>query len=100
PVRGVMMPQPLVELRGRADEVRHHALGVIVAGVIAAALVSWLVSGYMSRRLQGVSEAARAMADGGRDMRVQRPAGLDPRELSELSEAFNAMAEQVERSSH
>ncbi len=97
---GVMVPQPLAELRGRADEVRHHALGVFVAGVIAAALVSWLVSGYMSRRLQGVSEAARAMADGGRDMRVQRPAGLDPRELSELSEAFNAMAEQIERSSH
>ena len=37
---GVMVPQPLAELRGRADEVRHHALGVIVAGVIAAALVS------------------------------------------------------------
>ena len=95
-----MAPQPPAEWRGRADKKRHHALGVIVAGIIATALVSWLVSGYMSRRLRGVSEAARAMADGGWDMRGERPAGLDPRELSELSEAFNAMAEQVERSSH
>ena len=78
---------------------RHHALGVTVAGVIATVLMSWLVSGYVSRRLQGVLEAARAMAGGGWDMRGERPAGLDPRELSELSEAFNAMAEQVERSS-
>ena len=95
-----MVPQPLAELRGSADEVRHHTLGVTVAGVIATVLMSWLVSGYMSRRLQGVLEAARAMADGVLDMRVERPAGLDPRELSELSEAFNAMAEQIERSSH
>ena len=36
---GVMVPQPLAELRGSADEVCHHALGVIVAGVIATALV-------------------------------------------------------------
>lgn len=95
-----MVPQPLAELRGSADEVRHHALGVTVAGVIATVLMSWLVSGYVSRRLRGVLEAARAMADGVLYMRVERPAGLDPRELSELSEAFNAMAEQVERSSH
>ena len=49
-----MVPQPLAELRGSADEVRHHTLGVTVAGVIATVLMSWLVSGYVSRRLQGV----------------------------------------------
>ena len=59
-----MVPKPLAELRGSADEVRHHALGVTVARVIATVLMSWLVSGYVSRRLQGVLEAARAMADG------------------------------------
>ena len=50
----VMVPQPLAELRGSADEVRHHTLGMTVAGVIATVLMSWLVSGYVSRRLQGV----------------------------------------------
>ena len=49
-----MVPQPLAELRGSADEVRNHTLGVTVAGVIATVLMSWLVSGYVSRRLQGV----------------------------------------------
>ena len=73
---GVMVLQPLAVLRGSADEVRHHALGVTVARVIATALMSWLVSGYVSRRSQGVLEAARAMADGILDMRVEQPGHL------------------------
>ena len=53
-----------------------------------------------------VTPVAGRFGSGSRDGR-RRPvyaggaAGrIDPRELSELSEAFNAMAEQIERSSH
>ena len=59
---GVMVPQPISELKVRAEKVRNYAFGVIVAGVVAAALVSWLVSGYMTRRIQAVSNAARFSA--------------------------------------
>lgn len=96
---GVMVPQPLSELEARASEVRRHALGVIIAGFLAAAIVSWLVSGYMTNRIHAVSRAARAMADGDHEVRVRPSTRLDPRELAELSETFNAMAEQIKRSS-
>jgi hypothetical protein len=38
---GVMIPQPIAELRARADGVQRHTLGVIVVGFIAAALAAW-----------------------------------------------------------
>jgi len=97
---GVMVPQPLSELEARASEVRRHALGVIIAGFLAAAIVSWLVSGYMTKRIHAVSSAARAMADGDHEVRVSPSTRLDPRELAELSETFNEMAEQIKRSSN
>jgi signal transduction histidine kinase len=95
----VMVPQPLSELEPRASEVRRHAFGVIIAGFLAAAIVSWLVSGYMTNRIRAVSRTARAMADGDHEVRVSPSTGLDPCELTELSETFNEMAEQIKRSS-
>jgi len=48
PKWGVKVPQPLSELEARASEVSCHALGVIIAGFLAAAIISWMVSGYMT----------------------------------------------------
>ena len=89
---GVMIPQPLAEQRARADAVQRYALGVIIAGVLAAALLSWFLSGYLARPVLTVVNAAREMAAGVRSVRVPSISKAAPRELKALRETFNAMA--------
>jgi len=95
---GVMIPQPVPELRARADAVQRYALGVIVAGVFAAALVGWILSGYLTGPVRAVVGTAREMTAGDRAARVPALKGIVPKEFKELSQAFNAMAESVESS--
>ncbi|MDA1099302.1 MAG: ATP-binding protein [Proteobacteria bacterium] len=89
---GVMIPQPLSELRARADAVQRYALGVIAAGVLAAAILSWFLSGYLTRPVLAVVNTAREMAGGVRSVRVPAINKAAPRELKALRETFNAMA--------
>ena len=51
---GVMIPQPFAELQNKAAAVRNHALGVILLGLLVAAVVSWFVAGLITAgRLMG-----------------------------------------------
>ncbi|NQV85188.1 MAG: HAMP domain-containing protein [Rhodospirillales bacterium] len=95
---GVMIPQPVPELRARADAVQRYALGVIIAGVIASALVSWILSGYLTGPVRAVVATARNMTAGDRSARVPDLKGIVPQEFKELSQAFNTMATSVEGS--
>jgi len=94
----VMIPQPVPELRTRADSVQRYALGVIIAGVIAAALVSYILSGYLTGPVRAFVSAARDMTAGDRSARVPLLKGGAPQEFKELSQAFNTMAKSVEDS--
>jgi len=90
---GVMIPQPMSELHARADTVRRYAFGVIIAGVLAAAILSWFFSGYLTRPVLAVVNAAREMAAGVRSVRVPSISKAAPHELKALRETFNAMAD-------
>jgi signal transduction histidine kinase len=72
---------------------------VLVAGGIAAVIVIVVLAGYLSRRLthplQTVSDAARQLGAG--DLGARARGGAD-RESAELAEAFNSMAERLQRS--
>ena len=96
---GVMIPQPVAELREKAESVRRSALGVVALGFAAAAAVSWVLSGYLTRPVQAVAEAAKKMAGGDRSARVRSIGWHEPRELREMELSFNAMAAAIDASS-
>ncbi|MBI2584331.1 MAG: PAS-domain containing protein [Rhodospirillales bacterium] len=92
---GVMVPQPIEELEGRAGGVKRIAVALVVAGLIVASVMSWIVSGLLVRPIEAVVRTARGIADGNLESRVPRPIGLAPHEFAELASAFNAMARDI-----
>ena len=56
---GVMVPQPMEELKERANDVIRAALTLIVLCLFAAALISWVLSGLLVRPLEAVVRAIR-----------------------------------------
>ncbi len=73
-------------------------LSLLVAGllaILAVVVVALLLSSRLTRPLQGVAAAARRLGHG--DLGARATGGPD-RESNELADAFNAMAERVQRS--
>ena len=84
----------------RADRgfLRVFNLSLVVAGVLAVlavVVIALLLSARLTRPLQGVAAAARRLGHG--DLGARAEGGPD-RESHELADAFNAMADRVQRS--
>lgn len=84
----------------RADRafLRVFNLSLLIAGllaIVAVVAVSLLLSSRLTRPLQGVAAAAQRLGHG--DLTARAEGGPD-RESQELADAFNAMAERVQRS--
>lgn len=94
---GVMIPQPLSEIRRHADEAAYYALLIGAAGLVFAAMVSWFLAGYFTRPIGAVVAASQRMTGGDLEARVARDGGLQPREAVELADAFNIMAAEISR---
>jgi signal transduction histidine kinase/ActR/RegA family two-component response regulator len=92
---GVMVPQPIAELRMRAAQV--NRLAMIVAGVAfaAAALLSWLLASYLARPVRLVAGTAEAVLAGDDSVSVPEFRGLVPHEVSRLRGAFNTMLDDL-----
>ncbi len=96
---GVLVAQPVDELRERADKVGRSALIVVAAGMLAALLIGFVVAFYMTRPLRAVSRAARRMAAGNAEARTHVSEGFFvPEEVRDLQVSFNVMADAMERS--
>ncbi len=96
---GVMVVQPVDELRERATRVSRSALIVVGVGMLAALAIGYLVAFYMTQPLRAVSQAVRRMAAGNTEARTRVSTGfLVPEELRDLQTSFNVMAEAMERS--
>ena len=93
-----MVPQPMSELEAKADNAKIFALITILAGLLVASALSWIISGLLTRPVKAVAEAARTMAAG--DLRARVPRFWRPRELSDLASSFNDMATTLEDSVH
>jgi len=94
---GILITQPRDELFAKAREVRTAATTISFVGLLAAALLSWLLAKYIARPLQSIGGAAGAIAHG--DMAVRAPSfsPIVPRELHELSGSFNHMVDELSR---
>jgi signal transduction histidine kinase len=93
---GVMIPQPFEELRDEAGRIRSQAIAIAIAGLIIALVIGWALSRYLAQSLSKVVVAARKMARGDLEARVDLDSGLLPKELRTLGGAFDAMAENVD----
>jgi two-component system, OmpR family, sensor kinase len=81
-----------------SSQVRRSTLGLIGLGVAALALgllVAWLLAGFLTRPLRGLTAAARRVAAGDLDARATE-AGA--REHREVAHAFNDMTERLSQS--
>jgi len=96
---GVMVAEPVEELRRKAMAVNRSALTVVALGMAAALIIGALVAYFMTRPLRAVSRAARRMAAGDAEARTPVSRGyLVPDEVRDLQTTFNTMAEAMERS--
>lgn len=94
---GVMVPQPFVELEEAASGVRKVAVVLALIGILAAAVIGWLLSKYMAAPIVAVSKAASDVAAGGLLTRVPELSVHSPHELRVLAKSFNRMVTQLEQ---
>jgi signal transduction histidine kinase len=88
---GVMVPQPISELRRRASQVNEMATVIALVSFGGAALLAWLVALYLARPVRSVAATAEAVLDGNDEVAVPEFHGLVPREIRQLGAAFNTM---------
>lgn len=94
---GVMIPQPVAELKLRAKNSQQHAIDGVVSGGILAALLSWLLAGYLTKPVLKVVDTARQFSMGVQGARVPRNKSPVPKELKDLAETFNSLADSVDQ---
>jgi diguanylate cyclase (GGDEF)-like protein len=97
---GVMVPQPLSELRAKAGEDSQATLLVFLMGLGLSAVIALAVSGCVRGGVARVAGAAARMTSGEDGVRVPPGSGLCPSilEIDSLGERFNVMAERIETS--
>ena len=94
---GVMVPQPISELRRRASIVNQMATIITVASLVSAALLSWLIALYLARPVRVVALTAEAVLEGNDEVSVPEFRGAVPREIRRLGLAFNTMLDDLRR---
>ena len=92
---GVMVPQPLQELRRRANQVNHFA--IVIAGVsfALAALLSYLLALWLARPVRRIAATAEAVLTGNEFVAVPTFPGWVASEVRGLGHAFNTMLENL-----
>jgi signal transduction histidine kinase/ActR/RegA family two-component response regulator len=88
---GVMVPQPISELRRRAGQVNEMATVIALVSFGGAALMAWLVALYLARPVRSVAATAEAVLEGNDEVSVPKFHGLVPHEIRRLGAAFNTM---------
>jgi signal transduction histidine kinase/ActR/RegA family two-component response regulator len=94
---GVMVPQPLSELRRRAGQVAQLAIIVAVVSFAAAAFMSWLIAFYLARPVRLVAHAAEAVLAGSEKVSAPNFSNVVPLEIRQLGMAFNTMLDDLRR---
>jgi signal transduction histidine kinase len=96
---GVMVPQPLEELRAKAKTEQSAALIIAVGEIFLAVLVSLWLSSLVARPLQSVVDAARQVAKGNAKARVGRLPHRTPAEIRLLASSFDQMVRELDQKS-
>lgn len=94
---GVMVPQPIAELKRRAEQVNEMAMVIAVVSFASAALLSWLLALYLARPVRSVASTAEEVLAGSDVAEAPEFRGLVPQEIRRLGAAFNTMLEGLRR---
>ncbi len=94
---GVMVPQPISELRRRAEQVNEMATVIAAVSFVGAALMAWLLALYLARPVRSVATTAEAVLAGNDEVAVPHFDGLVPHEIRRLGAAFNTMLDGLRR---
>ncbi|WP_158925741.1 ATP-binding protein [Acidisphaera sp. S103] len=94
---GVMVPQPISELRRRADQVNEAATVIALVSFGGAALMAWLLVLYLARPVRSIAATAEAVLNGNDEISVPAFHGLVPFEIRRLGAAFNTMLDSQRR---
>ncbi len=93
---GVMVPQPMGELIERAQAVKQVAFTLALFGVLAAALLGWMVAGRITRPVDAVRRTARRITEGKLNARVPPLRWSATPDMQELADGFNEMAQRIQ----
>ncbi|MGD8809864.1 MAG: sensor histidine kinase [Gammaproteobacteria bacterium] len=93
---GVMVPQPMEELEARAADLKRVALIVSVFGIAAAAFLSWVFAGRLTRPIEAVQTTAQRIAAGKINSRVPPLPRFTASDLAALADDFNEMANRIQ----
>ena len=94
---GVMVPQPLTELKRRAREIDWAAWVVGAVALAVAGLLSLLIARFLANPVRRVATTADAILAGESTAKVPEFRGLVPQEIRRLGRAFNTMVEGLQR---
>lgn len=92
---GVMIPQPIAELRRKADSVRGYGLFVLVVGSLVAVMLAWLVSLPVVLPIQRLSRAVSDLGANGASPEPLVTSRLTPIEVDGLVTVFNDVREHL-----
>jgi signal transduction histidine kinase/ActR/RegA family two-component response regulator len=88
---GVLVSQPITELREHSDEVRTLAVMIAASSFIGVLCLTWMFALSLTRPLRQVAAIAEAVLAGNDEVSVPRFRGLVPQEIRRLGAAFNQM---------
>jgi PAS domain S-box-containing protein len=95
---GVMISQPVAELETRVRQVKRAVWSVICLALLAAAILSIVVSRLLAAPLRRIGLVAECFTHGSYEARVNVHKAFHTRETAHLAAQFNAMADQLHRS--
>jgi PAS domain S-box-containing protein len=92
---GVMIPQPISELKQVAWKVQREALTIFAIGLLIAVLVSFFATIPVLRSLTALTRGVKQLETGEPNGQLEIPNRFIPVELHVLLTAFNSMVESV-----
>lgn len=88
---GVLVPQPISELRAAAEQSSAIAAIVGLLGMLGGGMLAWLLSGWITRPIRRLMEAAQSWS-GGRKPNWDKAPRFLPLEFDQLNAAFETMS--------
>lgn len=85
---------PYATVRGSVAQIYTAIIGIAIAMVCLAALLSWLIARQLSNPIAQIQAVATGLSDGNLDLRAPV---VGPAELQSLATSFNRMAEQLQQ---
>lgn len=95
---GVMVPQPIAELRAHVRPAQRTIWMVIAIALLCSAILGIVVSHWLASPLQRIGAAATQFANGMQTARVPKLGPFHTGETARLAAQFNAMADEVTQS--